>query len=139
MDPLGLAVRTETTERTQLLPPSFTEARSRGCLQKYFQPSAATSAFFLYATGPHVVCCRHDTLVIERVFSHHQERISLLAVDSEDEIGGGRRAVSYDDEQLVIVWDIVTGEEVTRFSEIEGLTSTAWMRNGNLIFGMFPP
>lgn len=35
-----------------------------------------------------------------------------------------------------IVWDLMTGDEVARFASYENLTCAAWMRNGNVAFGM---
>jgi hypothetical protein len=91
---------------------------------------------FLYAQGNSVVCCHHDTLKIERRFSRHTEDIQLLAVDTISERGSGRLVVSYDAGQTVIVWDCMTGDEIARFASYENLTVAAWMRNGNVAFGM---
>lgn len=90
---------------------------------------------FLYAQGASVVCSHHDTLTIERRFSRHSHPIQLLAVDNQSETGGGRLVVSYDANQLAIVWDLMTGDEVARFTSYETLTTAAWMRNGNVAFG----
>lgn len=91
---------------------------------------------FLYAQGNSVVCCHHDTLKIERRFSRHTEDIQLLAVDTISERGAGRLVVSYDAGQTAIVWDCMTGDEIARFASYENLTVAAWMRNGNVAFGM---
>jgi hypothetical protein len=45
--------------------------------------------------------------------------------------------VSYDAGQTAIVWDCMTGDEIARFASYENLTVAAWMRNGNVAFGMF--
>ena len=91
---------------------------------------------FLYAQGTSIVCCHHDTLTIERRFSNHSEEVQLLAVDNQSEHGGGRFVVSYDAGQTAIVWDLMTGDEVTRFASYDHLTAVAFMRNGNVAFGM---
>lgn len=101
-----------------------------------FEPSAATASMFLYAQGNSVICAHHDTLKIERVFSRHQEEIQLLAVDTVSDRGAGRLVVSYDAGQTAIVWDCMTGDEIARFASYENLTVAAWMRNGNVAFGM---
>lgn len=102
---------------------------------KYFIPSAATASAFLYAQGPSIVCCHHDTLTIDRRFSRHVDDIQLIAVDNQSEIGAGRFVVSYDAGQTAIVWDLMTGDEISRFVSYETLTVAAWMRNGNVAFG----
>ncbi|KAL7894597.1 hypothetical protein HDV63DRAFT_158432 [Trichoderma sp. SZMC 28014] len=102
---------------------------------KYFIPSAATASVFLYAQGPSIVCCHHDTLTIDRRFSRHVDDIQLIAVDNQSEIGAGRFVVSYDAGQTAIVWDLMTGDEISRFVSYETLTVAAWMRNGNVAFG----
>ncbi|EWZ78091.1 hypothetical protein FOWG_17591 [Fusarium oxysporum f. sp. lycopersici MN25] len=102
---------------------------------KYFDPCAATASMFLYAQGSSVVCCHHDTLTIERRFSGHADEVQLLAVDNESEAGGGRFVVSYDAGQTAIVWDLMTGNEVSRFACYDHLTVAAWMKNGNVAFG----
>lgn len=101
-----------------------------------FEPCAATATMFLYAQGNSVVCCHHDTLKIERRFSRHTEDIQLLAVDTISERGSGRLVVSYDAGQTAIVWDCMTGDEIARFASYENLTVAAWMRNGNVAFGI---
>ena len=98
-------------------------------------PCAATASMLLYAQGPSIVCCHHDSLTIERRFSRHAEEVQLLAVDNQSDVGGGRLVVSYDAGQTAIVWDLMTGDEVARFASYENLTVAAWMRNGNVAFG----
>ncbi|KAG4267451.1 hypothetical protein FPRO04_12889 [Fusarium proliferatum] len=102
---------------------------------KYFDPCAATASMFLYAQGSSVVCCHHDTLTIERRFSRHAAEVQLLVVDNQSEAGGGRFVVSYDAGQTAIVWDLMTGNEVSRFACYDHLTVAAWMKNGNVAFG----
>ncbi|ROW04337.1 hypothetical protein VSDG_01157 [Cytospora chrysosperma] len=108
---------------------------SPNAILRYFDPTAATASMFLYAQGNSVVCCHHDTLTIERRFSRHSDEVQILAVDNQSELGAGRLVVSYDAGQTAIVWDIMSGEEVARFSSFEHLTVAAWMRNGNVAFG----
>ncbi|EXA29723.1 hypothetical protein FOVG_18830 [Fusarium oxysporum f. sp. pisi HDV247] len=102
---------------------------------KYFDPCAATASMFLYAQGSSVVCCHHDTLTIERTFSRHADEVQLLAVDNQSEAGGGRFVVSYDAGQTAIVWDLMTGDEISRFACYNHLTVAAWMKNGKVAFG----
>jgi hypothetical protein len=90
---------------------------------------------FLYAQGSSIVCCHHDTLTIERRFSRHADEVQLLAVDNQSDAGGGRFVVSYDAGQTAIVWDLMTGDEISRFACYEHLTVAAWMKNGNVAFG----
>ncbi|KAI6780291.1 uncharacterized protein J7T54_005393 [Emericellopsis cladophorae] len=71
-----------------------------------FDPCAATGSMFLYAQGTSI--------------SEH---------------GSGRYVVSYDAGQTAIVWDLMTGDEITRFASYGYLTAVAWMRNGNIAFG----
>lgn len=103
---------------------------------RYFDPCAATGSMFLYAQGSTVVCSHHDTLSIERVFASHNDEVQLLAVDNQSELGSGRHVVSYDAGSTTIVWDLMTGDEVARFASYDHLTAAAWMRNGNVAFGM---
>jgi hypothetical protein len=117
-------------ELSSKMPPSPTSG------PRDFEPCAATASMFLYAQGNSVVCCHHDTLTIERRFSRHTEEIQLLAVDTISERGSGRLVVSYDAGQTAIVWDCMTGDEIARFASYENLTVAAWMRNGNVAFGM---
>ncbi|KAI1376021.1 hypothetical protein F4677DRAFT_93263 [Hypoxylon crocopeplum] len=104
-------------------------------LIRYFEPTAATASMLLYGQGNSVVVSHHDSLTIERRFSRHSAEITLLAVDTQSEIGAGRLVVSYDVDMTAIVWDLMTGDEVARFASYETLTCAAWMRNGNVAFG----
>ncbi|EGU73730.1 hypothetical protein FOXB_15760, partial [Fusarium oxysporum f. sp. conglutinans Fo5176] len=79
-------------------------------------PCAATASMFLYAQGSSVVCCHHNTLTIERIFSRHASDVQLLAVDNHSEADGGPFAVSYDAGQIAIVWDLMTGDEISRLA-----------------------
>uniref|UniRef100_A0A0D2YCE1 Gem-associated protein 5 TPR domain-containing protein n=1 Tax=Fusarium oxysporum (strain Fo5176) TaxID=660025 RepID=A0A0D2YCE1_FUSOF len=85
---------------------------------KYFDPCAATASMFL--------------------FSRHADEVQLLVVDNQSEAGGGRFVVSYDAGQTAIVWDLMTGDEISRFACYDHLTVAAWMKNGNVAFGPSP-
>ncbi|EWY86293.1 hypothetical protein FOYG_10877 [Fusarium oxysporum NRRL 32931] len=125
--------RSATRSKTSQVPDSTTMPHVTDL--KYFDPCAATASMFLYAQGSSVVCCHHDTLTIERRFSRHADEVQLLAVDNQSEAGGGRFVVSYDAGQTAIVWDLMTGDEISRFACYDHLTVAAWMKNGNVAFG----
>jgi hypothetical protein len=101
-----------------------------------FTPCAATASIFLYAQGTRILCLHYDTLAIERRFEKHKETVVLLAVDNISERGSGRLVVSYDAGQTAIVWDLFSGDEIARFASYEHLKVAAWMRDGNVAFGM---
>lgn len=46
--------------------------------------------------------------------------------------------MSYDAGQTAIVWDLFTGDEIARFASFEPIRVAAWMKNGNVAFGMSP-
>ena len=99
------------------------------------EPCAATASLFLYAQGPTVVCLHHDTLAVERRFQKHTENVKLVSSDNVSERGAGRLVVSYDVGRTAIIWDLFTGEQLSRFASYESLTVASWMRNGNIAFG----
>lgn len=101
-----------------------------------FEPCASTGALFLYAQGSHVVCLHHDSLSVERRFQKHTDAIQLVAVDNVSETGAGRLVVTYDARQTAIVWDLFTGDQISRFASYEPLKVASWMRNGNIAFGI---
>ena len=103
--------------------------------QLAFQPCAATASIFLYAQGRSVYCLHHDTLAVERRFDKHKTPVTLLSVDNVSERGAGRLVVTYDTEQTTIVWDLFTGEEITRFASYQPMRVAAWMKDGNVAFG----
>jgi hypothetical protein len=105
--------------------------------QPDFQPCAATASIFLFAQGCTIYCLHHDTLTVERKFEKHRQPVILLSVDNVSERGAGRLVVSYDVERTAIVWDLFTGDEITRFASFKPLKVAAWMKNGNIAFGMF--
>ncbi len=101
-----------------------------------FQPCAATASLLLYAQGSVVLCLHHDTLAVERRFHKHTDDIQLISVDNVSETGAGRLVVTYDTKQTAIVWDLFTGEQISRFASYEPLKVASWMRNGNIAFGI---
>lgn len=103
-----------------------------------FEPCASTSSLLLFAQGSTVVCLQHDTLTIEKRFEKHSKDVQLIAADSVSEAGAGRLVVSYDVGQTAIVWDLLTGEQLSRFVSYESLRVAHWMRNGNVAFGKIP-
>ena len=104
-----------------------------------FIPCAATASHFLYAHGKDIVSLHHDTLALDRKFEKHRSNIDLLCVDNISERGAGRLVVSYDSEQVAIIWDLFTGSELTRFTAFQNIRVAAWMKNGNISFGRFEP
>lgn len=101
-----------------------------------FEPCAATASFLLYAQRSQILVLHHDTLTIERRFALHREDVLWIAVDNVSERGSGRLAVSFDVGKTAIVWDILSGGEVARFSAYEHMRVASFMRNGNIAFGM---
>jgi len=105
-------------------------------LDKQFEPCAATATHLLRAQANIILCLKHDSLAIERRFDRHREHIAWIAVDNISDRGSGRLVVSYDIGNTAIIWDIYTGGEIARFSAYEEIRVAAWLRNGNLAFGM---
>ena len=101
-----------------------------------FEPCAATASFLLYAQRSQILVLHHDTLTIERRFALHREDVLWIAVDNVSDRGSGRLAVSFDVGKTAIVWDILSGGEVARFSAYEHMRVASFMRNGNIAFGM---
>jgi len=101
----------------------------------YFAPCAATASLLLFSQGPVIICLHHDTLAVERRFTHHNNDVQFISVDNVSERGAGRLVVTYDVGQTAIVWDLFTGSEHARFAAFEPLQVAAWMRNGNVAFG----
>lgn len=101
-----------------------------------FEPCAATASIFLFTQETSIICLHHDTLAIDRRFERHKERILFLSVDNVSERGAGRLVVSYDTGHTAIVWDLFTGDEIARFASYEPIRVAAWMKNGNVAFGM---
>ena len=101
-----------------------------------FQPCAATATTFLFAQDSSIICVHHDTLAVDRRFELHKDKVLFLSVDNVSERGSGRLVVSYDSSQTAIVWDLFTGNEIARFASYEAIRVAAWMKNGNIAFGM---
>ena len=100
-----------------------------------FEPCAATASHFLFAQGSAVIVLQHDTLELERRFQSHTDDLRLISVDNVSERGAGRLVVTYDVGKTAIIWDLFTGEQISRFASYEPLLVAAWMRNGNIAFG----
>ena len=100
-----------------------------------FEPCAATKSTFLYAQGNSILCLAHDSLSIEKRFDKHKSHVVLIAVDTVSEWGAERLVVSYDTNQVAIVWDLYTGDEIARFESYQRIKVAAWMKNGNVAFG----
>lgn len=105
-------------------------------LEAQFEPCAATASFLLYAQQKTILVLHHDTLAIERRFHGHAEAVSWISVDNASDRGSGRLAVSSDVGKTTVVWDILTGSEIARFSSYEHMLVANFMRNGNIAFGM---
>jgi hypothetical protein len=105
-------------------------------LEFEFEPCAATASLFLFTQDTSIICLHHDTLTIDRRFERHKKRILFLSVDNCSERGAGRLVVSYDSGRTAIVWDLFTGDEIARFASFEPIRVAAWMKNGNVAFGM---
>ena len=101
-----------------------------------FEPLACTASFVLYAQGSTVVCLQHHSLAVERRFQKHSKDVILISADNVSETGAGRLVVTYDIGQTAIIWDLFTGEPLSRFVSYESLRVAHWMRNGNIAFGM---
>ncbi|KAK5115590.1 hypothetical protein LTR85_009761 [Meristemomyces frigidus] len=112
-------------------PPTLTPEN----IEQEFEPCAATASFLLYAQRSLILVLHHDTLAIERRFDLHREDVVWIQVDNTSERGSGRLAISYDQGKTAIVWDILTGGEVARFSAYENMRVASFMRNGNIAFG----
>ena len=103
---------------------------------EHLEPCAATASLFLYAQGSVITCLRHGTLAVERRFENHEHEVRLISVDNVSERGAGVLVVSYDTGQTAFIWDLLSGMTIARFSAFEDLRVAAWMRNGNVAFGI---
>lgn len=115
------------------VPPTYSAASEQRV--GTFEPCTASPSFFLYAQRTIILCLHHDTLAAERRFEGHKEDVQWIAVDNVSDRGFGRLVVSYDAGQTAIVWDLFTGDQISRFAAYEPLTVATWMRNGNVAFG----
>lgn len=127
----SLPRRFEPAVRPNPPPPAFTPENRENALE----PCAATASFLLYAQRNRILVLHHDTLAIDRRFDLHLEDVLWIAVDNVSERGSGRLAVSFDAGNTAIVWDILSGGEVARFSAYEHMRVATFMRNGNIAFG----
>lgn len=100
-----------------------------------FIPTAATASHFLFAQNSTVVVLHHDTLALERRFQSHTDNIEIISVDNVSERNSGRLVVTYDTGKTAIIWDLFSGQQVSRFASFEPLLVAAWMRNGHIAFG----
>ena len=99
------------------------------------EPCAATASIFLYSQKNSIKCLHHDSLAVERSFEKHTDQVLGISVDNVSERGAGRLVVSFDAGRTAIVWDLYTGEEVTRFQYYEDIKVATWMKNGRIVFG----
>ncbi|KAA8899944.1 WD40-repeat-containing domain protein [Sphaerosporella brunnea] len=97
-------------------------------------PCSASSQLVLYAQGSSVLCLQHDTLALERRFERHAEEVTVISIDNASDITPAR-VVSVDKSKTAIVWDIETGEEISRHNAYEDILVASWMKNGNLALG----
>lgn len=123
----------KATRSTNHIPPQPTLTPEN--TDRELEPCAATASYLLYAQRNIVLCLHHDTLAIERRFDRHREDVRWISADTVSERGAGRLAVSYDAGHTAIVWDIATGDEISRFAAYEEIRVATWMRNGNIAFG----
>ncbi|KAJ9604453.1 hypothetical protein H2200_011289 [Cladophialophora chaetospira] len=133
----GLSRQRSTTGKSKgvILPPAPIPKQRPSSEDIPFEPCASTASLLLFAQGSTVVCLHHDTLAVERRFQKHSKDIELISADNVSETGAGRLVVTYDVGQTAIVWDLFTGEQLSRFVSFESLRVSAWMRNGNIAFG----
>lgn len=115
-------------------PFSFSTRLSGGSVNS-LEPCAVTASLFLFAQGSHILCLHHDSLQLERKFSQHAADITFIEADNVSPRGAGRFIVSYDASRTAIIWDIFTGEELSRFASYNPIKVASWMRNGSLAFG----
>ena len=105
-------------------------------IDRQLEPCDATATCLLRAQGSVILCLDHESLAVARKFEKHLEDVRWICVDNVSERGTGRLVVSYDTGNTAIIWDLFTGGEIARFSAYEEILVAAWMRNGNIAFGM---
>ncbi|KAL1959091.1 hypothetical protein VTO42DRAFT_2878 [Malbranchea cinnamomea] len=128
--PPGRSRTTSDSRSTSVMPGSPQSLPTEG-----LQPCAATAAYFLFSQGNVILSLHHDTLALDRRFEGHRDQVLFITVDNVSERGAGRLVVSYDASQTAIVWDLFTGNELSRFASFQLIRVAAWMRNGNVAFG----
>ncbi|KAI9660262.1 MAG: hypothetical protein M1831_003570 [Alyxoria varia] len=100
-----------------------------------FAPCSATGSFFLHAQKNVISCLHHDTLALERRFDKHEHDVFLVAADNVSERSSGCRIVTCDVGQNAYIWEVFTGEQVSRFSSFEPIRVATWMKDGRIAFG----
>ena len=63
----------------------------------------------------------------------------LVAADNVSERSSGCRVVTCDVGQNAYIWEIFTGEQVSRFSSFEPIRVATWMKDGRIAFGRLKP
>lgn len=122
--------RTASTSHSTYAPPGNLQFPT-----DILHPCAATAAYVLFSQGSVILSLHHDTLAVDRRFKGHNDQVVFITADNFSERGAGRLVVSYDTGQTAIVWDLFTGNEISRFASFELINVGAWMRNGNVAFG----
>jgi hypothetical protein len=108
-----------------------------GGINEGLQPCGASSTMVLHAQGSVIQCRHHESLTLERHFDRHTADVTVISIDnSSDEGAYPPRTVSVDTAKIAIVWELETGNEISRFEAFEDIRAAAWMKNGNLVFGM---
>jgi hypothetical protein len=113
---------------------SVSSTHSNVSLPTNLHPCSASSQLVLYAQGSSVLCLQHDSLTLERRFERHAEDVTVISVDNVSDTTP-TRVVSVDKSKTAIVWDIESGEEISRHSAYEDILVASWMKNGNLALG----
>ncbi|KAH7161750.1 WD40-repeat-containing domain protein, partial [Dactylonectria macrodidyma] len=99
------------------------------------QPCTATASFFAYARNNLVICCRHNSLEIQRVFEGHSAKVDLLVADAHKGYSASEIIFSYDGSKVGICWDLLTGREKVQFVTREVLTAAIWLNNRKIALG----
>ncbi|KAJ6264956.1 hypothetical protein Dda_1110 [Drechslerella dactyloides] len=97
-------------------------------------PCTSTASLFIFSQGSSITCVRHDTLQLERRFEAHNADITLIAADTSSENGDGQ-VISLDASKEAVVWDSVSGEEISRFTAYEEIRVATFLRNGTIALG----
>jgi hypothetical protein len=83
-----------------------------------------------------ILCLHHDTLAIDRRFTGHADDVVWIEADNYSEKGAGKMIASYDNSMMTIIWDAQSGQEVARVEPYGDIRVAAWMKNGQVAFGM---
>lgn len=111
------------------------KASTNDPLPSNLQPCAATASFFAYAQGNSIICCRHDSLEIQKTLQGHSANICLLVADAHNQYFLGDIIFSYDESKVAIFWDLFTGNQLVRLVIFENLTAAAWSNQRQMLFG----